>query len=46
MEVGGEEDYIPIATLSPPELLYFCIKMGSNESHFNVLSRLSTDHNL
>ena len=39
MEVGGEGDYIPIATLS----LHchhkndFCIKMGSDESHFNVL---------
>ena len=29
MEVGKEGDYIPIATLS-------CIKMGSDESHFNV----------
>ena len=27
MEVGEEGDYIPIATLSPPE-------MGSDESHF------------
>ena len=34
MEVGGEGDYIHIATLSPPESL--CIKMGSDESHFNV----------
>ena len=34
MEVGGGGDYIPIATLSPPE--YSCIKMGSDESHFNV----------
>ena len=33
MEVGGEGNYIPIATLSPPH----CIKMGSDESHFNVL---------
>ena len=32
MEVGEEGDYIPIATLSPPS----CIKMGSDESHFNV----------
>ena len=31
MEVGGEVDYIHIATLSPPD-----IKMGSDESHFNV----------
>ena len=29
---GGEVDYIPIVTLSPPD-----IKMGSDESHFNVL---------
>ena len=35
MEVGEEGDYIPIATLSPP-LRMTCIKMGSDESHFNV----------
>ena len=35
MEVGGGGDYIPIATLSPP----VCIKVGSDESHFNVLVR-------
>ena len=34
MEVGEERDYIPIATLLPPERL--CIKMVSDESHFNV----------
>ena len=34
MEVGEEGDYIPIATLSAPER--FCIKMGSDGSHFNV----------
>ena len=34
MEVGEEGDYIPIATLSPPD--DSCIKMGSDESHFNV----------
>ena len=28
-------DYIPIATLSPPED-DSCIKTGSDESHFNV----------
>ena len=28
--MGREGDYIPIATLSPP------VKMGSDESHFNV----------
>ena len=52
MEVGGEGDYIPIATLSPPE--YSCIKMGSDESHFNVSvgsdgqshKTVSTNHNL
>ena len=32
--MGEEGDYIPIATLSPPEYSY--IKMGSDESHFNV----------
>ena len=32
MEVGGGGDYIPIATLSPPE----SPAMGSDESHFNV----------
>ena len=31
-EVGGEGDYIPITTLSPPE----CIKVGKVKSHFNV----------
>ena len=34
MEVGGEGDYIPIATLSPPN--DSCVKVGSDESHFNV----------
>ena len=32
MEVGEEGDYILIATLSTLS----CIKMGSDESHFNV----------
>ena len=36
MEVGKEGDYIPVATLSPPEC-DSCIKMGSDESHLNVL---------
>ena len=37
MEVpGGEGGYAPIATLLPPEWLKFCIKVGSDESHFNV----------
>ena len=36
MEVGEEGDYIPIATLSPPEMTPAGIKMGSEESHFNV----------
>ena len=52
MEVRGEGDYIPIATLSPPH--DFCIKMGSEESHFNVSvgsdgqshKTMSTNHNL
>ena len=34
MEVGEEGDYIPIATLSPPE--DSCIKMCSDENHFSV----------
>ena len=50
MEVGEEGYYIPFATLSPPEW----IKMGSNESHFNVSvgsdgqshKTVSTNHNL
>ena len=52
MEVGGEGDYIPIDTLSPPD--DFCIKVGSDESHFNVSVKrdgqshktVSTNHNL
>ena len=52
MEVGGEGDYTPIATLSPPN--DFCIKMGSDERHFNVSvgndgqshRTVSTNHNL
>ena len=38
MEVGGEGDYIPIATLMLPIATQndFCIKVGSDESHFNV----------
>ena len=51
MEVGEEGDYLPIATLSPPDS---CIKMGSDESHFNVSvesdgqnqKTVSTNHNL
>ena len=34
MEVGGKGDYVPIATLSPQN--DFCIKVGSDECHFNV----------
>ena len=34
MEVVEEGDYIPIATLSHQN--DSCIKMGSDESHFNV----------
>ena len=52
MEVGEEGDYIPIATLSPPE--FSCIKMGSDESYINVSvgngrqshKTVSTNHNL
>ena len=51
MEVGEEGDYIPIATLSPYN--DSCIKMGSDESHFNVSrgsdgqsdKTVSTNHN-
>ena len=35
MEVGGEGDYIPIATDTVTTRMT-CIKMGSDESHFNV----------
>ena len=35
MEVGEEGDDIPIATLSPHQN-DSCIKMSSDESHFNV----------
>ena len=35
MKVGKEGYYIHIATLSPPES-DFCIKVGSDESHFIV----------
>ena len=35
-KVGGEGDYIPVAKLSPPESCDSCIKMGSDESDFNV----------
>ena len=35
MEVGKEGDYIPIATLSPPDN-DSCIKMGSDENYCNV----------
>ena len=34
MEVGEEGDYIAVTTLSPPD--DSCLKMGSDESHFNV----------
>ena len=36
MEVGEEGEYIPIATLVTTRMT--CIKMGSDESHFNVSS--------
>ena len=49
MEVGEEGDYIPIAPLNDSR-----IKMGSDESHFNVSvgsdgqshKTVSTNHNL
>ena len=47
---GGEGNYIPVATLSPQN--DSCIKMGSDENHFNVSlivrdshKTVSTDHN-
>ena len=38
MGEGGDGDYIPIATLSLHchQQNDFCIKVGSDESHFNV----------
>ena len=52
MEVGEEGDYIPIATLCHHQN-DSCIKMGSDESHFNVSvgsdgqshKTVSTNHN-
>ena len=54
MEVGEEGDYIPIATLLHPIQIDSCIKMGSDESHFNISlivtqlchKSVSTNHNL
>ena len=50
MEVGGEGDYIYLS-LHCHHQNDFCIKMGSNESHFNVSlivrdshKTVSTDH--
>ena len=53
MEVGGEGDYIYLS-LHCHHQNDFCIKMGSDESHFNVLvgsdgqshKTVSTNHNL
>ena len=53
MEVWGEGDYIPIA-IHCHHQNDFCIKMGSDESHFNVSvgsdgqshKTVSTNHNL
>ena len=43
MEVVGEGDYIPIATLSPPDENHFIVSVGSDgQSHKTV----STNHNL
>ena len=36
MEVGGEGDYVPIATLSPHRISDVCIDLGSDGSHFCV----------
>ena len=54
MEVGGEGDYIPIAAHDCYHQNDFCIKMGSDESHFNISvgsdgqshKTVSTNHNL
>ena len=53
MEVGEEGDYIPIAIYCHHQN-DFCIRMGNNESHFNVSvgndgqshKTVSTNHNL
>ena len=53
MEVGGEGDYIPVA-IHWHHQNDFCIKMGSDESRFNVSvgsngqshRTVSTNHNL
>ena len=53
IEVGGEGDYIPIAIRCHHQN-DSCIKMGSDESHFNVSDgsdgqshrTVSTNHNL
>ena len=53
IEVGGEGDYIPIA-IHCHHQNDSCIKMGSDESHFNVSDEsdgqshrtVSTNHNL
>ena len=51
MEVGGEREIIYLS-LHCRHQNDFCIKMGSDESHFNVslivrdkVTKLSTDHN-
>ena len=36
MEVGGEGNYIPIATLIHTRMIPALSEVGSNESHFNV----------
>ena len=36
MEVGGEGDYIIYLSLHCHHQIDFCIKVGSDESHFNV----------
>ena len=55
MEVGGEGDYIPITTDTvTTDQNDSCIKMDSDESHFNVsvgsdgqnYKTVSTNHNL
>ena len=52
MDLGEEGEYIPIATLSITRMT--CIRVGSDESHFNVSllcegqshKTVSTNHNV
>ena len=54
MEVGGEGEIVIYLSLHCHHPNDFCVKMGSNESHFNVSAgsdgqspkTMSTNHNL